>query len=94
MEVWIDNNEIIDRIYNRISDLSEEIKLRYINSNICIEFNEIVDGNSALTHDFIIDFCILTNTSYKYLMLGQTPIYDDEKNNLYKRLIAKKDYTI
>jgi|GEM_PF-2489139 len=34
------------------------------------------------------------NTSYKYFVLGQTPIYDDEKNNLYKRLIAKKDYTI
>lgn len=94
MEIWIEDNEIIDRIYNRISDLSEEVKLKYVNSNLSIEFNEIVDGNSALTHAFVIEFCILTNTSYRYLILGQTPIYDDEKNNLYKRLIAKKDYTI
>lgn len=94
MEVWIDDNEIIDRIYNRISDLSEDVKLKYNNSNLSKVFYEIVDGEKELTHDFVIEFCILTSTSYRYLVLGQMPIYDNEKNNLYKRLIAKKDYTI
>ena len=94
MEIWIEDKEIIDRIYKRILDLSEDIKMRYDNSNLSIEFNEIMDGEKELTHSFVIDFCMLTSTNYKYLVLGQTPIYDDEKNNLYKRLIAKKDFTI
>ena len=95
MEIWIDDKEVIDRIYNRISDLSVKVKSEYNNSNLSIQFNEIVDGESALTHDFVINFCLLTNTSYRYIILGKTPIYDsDEKNNLYKRLIEKNDFTI
>lgn len=95
MEIWIDDKEIINRIYNRISDLSEEHKSLYDNSNISLQFNEIVDEGSALTHGFIIDFCLLTNTSYEYIVIGKTPICDSgEKNKLYERLIEKKDFTI
>ena len=37
MEIWIEDKEIIDRIYKRILDLSEDIKMRYDNSNLSIE---------------------------------------------------------
>jgi len=95
MEIWINDEEIINRIYNRISDLSEENKLLYDNSNLSFQFNEIADKESALTHGFIIDFCLLTNTSYEYIVMGKTPICDSgEKNKLYKRLIEKNDFTI
>lgn len=95
MEIWIDDEDIINRIYNRISDLSEEYRSLYDNSNLPFQFNEIADKESALTHGFVIAFCLLTNTSYEYIVIGKMPICDsDEKNKLYKRLIEKNDFTI
>lgn len=95
MEIWIRDEEIINRIMQRISELDEEITLKYSNSNLSMDFYKIIDGENILTHDFIIEFCILTNTNYKYILLGQTPIYDVDNNNyLYKRLIANKDFSI
>ena len=51
--------------------------------------------NMDFTHKDIIDFCIATNTSYRYIMIGEYPICDtDNKNLLYEKLIDKSDYTL
>ena len=34
MEIWIRDEEIINRIMQRISELDEEITLKYSNSNL------------------------------------------------------------
>lgn len=51
--------------------------------------------NMDFTHKDIIEFCIATNTSYRYIMIGEYPICDtDNKNLLYEKLIDKSDYTL
>lgn len=53
----------------------------------------IHDGK--LTHETIIDFCLATQTSYRHIVLGESPICDiGKKNELYKILIEKSDYTL
>ena len=95
MEVWINNKEIIDRICCRIENLSDNARVEYLKSDLPETFNMVRTGSKDLTHEFVIAFCILTNTSYKYIVLGISPIYDVVgKNNMYKHLIDKRDYSI
>lgn len=95
MEIWIDDKEIIGRIQSRVSELSDDESVVYYNSDISMLLDNIFKGNAPLTHDIVIRFCIQTNTSYKYIVLGKNPVYDmDDSNRLYQRLIKKNDFTI
>lgn len=94
MEVWINDAEIIGRINERIANLNTETHTGLTQNGIASKIMAAIhDGK--LTHEAVIDFCLATQTSYRYIVLGVPPIYDtDKKNDLYKRLIEKSDYTL
>jgi len=91
MEIWIKDNEIIERMKSVLKELSDEKKELYNNS----PYPVIVEQKKSITHKDVIEFCLLLNVSYKYIMIGIGSIIDiDEKNHLYESLIEKCDYTI
>ena len=94
MEVWISDAEIIGRINERIASLNTEKHTELARNGIASKIMAAIHDNK-LTHEAVIDFCLETQTSYRYIVLGVPPIYDtDKKNDLYKRLIEKSDYTL
>ncbi len=93
MEIWINDKEIAQRITDRIAELSKyEIG---INAKDIIGRMLTSLRNMDFTHKDIIEFCIATNTNYRYILIGEYPICDsDNKNLLYEKLIEKSDYTL
>lgn len=93
MEIWINDKEIAQRITDRIAELSKhesDIDTKNIIGRMLTSLR-----NMDFTHKDIIEFCIATNTSYRYIMIGEYPICDtDNKNLLYEKLIDKSDYTL
>lgn len=94
MEIWINDAEIIARINDCIANLGDETHAKLAQNGIASRTMAAIHDNK-LTHEAVIDFCLATQTSYRYIVLGVSPIYDvDKKNELYKRLIEKSDYTL
>ena len=94
MEVWINDAEIIERINHCVANLNDEKHAELAKNGIASKIMGIIHDGKP-THEAVIDFCQATQTSYRYIVLGETPIYDtDGKNGLYKRLIEKSDYTL
>ncbi len=93
MEIWINDKEIAKRITDRIAELSKyEID---VNGKDILERIQVSLRKMDFTHKDIIEFCIATNTNYRYIMIGEYPICDtDDKNLLYEKLIEKSDYTL
>lgn len=94
MEIWINDAEIIERINERIANLNNEKHTEIAQNGVASKIMAAIHDNK-LTHEAVIDFCLATKTSYRYIVLGKSPICDTEqKNELYKRLIEKSDYTL
>lgn len=95
MEIWINNKEIAKRIKDVILELSQQEIDE--NGKDILERMQVSLRNMDFdfTHKDIIEFCIATNTNYRYIMIGEYPICDtDNKNLLYEKLIEKSDYTL
>ena len=91
MEIWIRDKEIIERMKEALKELDDEKKELYYNSS----YPFMIEQESSITHKDVISFCQLLNISYKYIMLGNIPIYDvDDTNRIYETLIEKGDFTI
>lgn len=91
MEIAIDNSVIFERIKNL---LEEYYANNQISESIYSQYSAI-RASDEINHNVVIQFCIDTNTSYQYVILGNYPIYDvDNTNRFYKKLIEKGDYTI
>lgn len=92
MNIIIDNAEILNRMHNRIAQLKTYDYS--VDSNI-LDLYESIDHLKDDDYITLINFCLDTNTNYRHLILGETPICDTEgRNKLYKRLIDKKDFTL
>ena len=91
MEIAIDNDIILGRIKNLLEDYYAN---NQISESIYSQYSAIKAADE-INHNVVIQFCIDTNISYQYVILGSYPISDvDNTNRFYKKLIEKGDYTI
>lgn len=92
MNIEIQNEVILQRILDRLESLKKD---NHISDEIYTDYKTIFSSPNDIDHGRVILFCIDTNTSYKYIVLGEYPIYDvDNTNTLYKELIDSGKYTI